>query len=208
MTLRNCCRAVFNQRYACPHCEVATEFCSKLGNIGKRMAGSTSLPEPWLRGTLGEVPPVIRAVVHALESAREDLHRWCGGLSDDQLNDRPGGLASVAFHVRHLARSADRLVSYAEDRKLDSEQMRLLMSEAEPGATREALFAELDAALEACARRIRAFDPTRLDEHRSVGRKQLPTTVAGLLVHVADHTQRHVGQAITTAKVLGASPLP
>jgi len=32
----------------------------------------------------------------------------------------------------------------------------------------------------------------------------LPTTVGGLLVHVADHTQRHVGQAVTTAKIVVA----
>jgi uncharacterized damage-inducible protein DinB len=43
-----------------------------------------------------------------------------------------------------------------------------------------------------------------LDEVRTVGKKQLPTTVAGLLVHIADHTQRHVGQAITTAKIVAA----
>jgi hypothetical protein len=40
------------------------------------------------------------------------------------------------------------------------------------------------------------------DEVRGVGREKLPSTVGGLLVHCAEHTQRHVGQAVTTAKVV------
>ena len=34
-----------------------------------------SRPEPWLRGTLREVLPVARGVLHALELAQEDLHK-------------------------------------------------------------------------------------------------------------------------------------
>ena len=72
------------------------------------------LPEPWLRGTLAEVPAVPRAVLHALELAKEDIGRWCGRLNDEQLNARPWGIAPIAFHLRHIARSADRLLTYAE----------------------------------------------------------------------------------------------
>ena len=64
------------------------------------------------------------------------------------------------------------------------------------------MFPELNLAFDESARRVRAFDVGALEQARNVGKKQLPTTVAGLLVHVADHTQRHVGQAITTAKIL------
>ncbi len=77
------------------------------------MAGN-NLPEPWLRGTLPEVPAVQRAVLHALELAEEDLKRWCGGLTDEQMEARPAGLSPVAFHLRHIARSLDRLLTYAE----------------------------------------------------------------------------------------------
>ena len=77
------------------------------------------LTEPWLRGTLQEIPAVQRAVVHALQLAGEDLQRWCGGLSDEQINARPGGLPPVAFHLRHIARSLDRLLTYAEGKDLD-----------------------------------------------------------------------------------------
>jgi uncharacterized damage-inducible protein DinB len=166
----------------------------------------TSQPEPWLRGTLQEVPPVQRAVMHALELAGEDLQRWCGSLSDEQINARPGGLPPVAFHLRHIARSLDRLVTYAEGRELSEQQLTALKSELNPGATAAALFAELNSALTRSMVRIQAFDVDLFEQVRVVGRKQLPTTVAGLLVHVADHTQRHVGQAVTTAKIVLARP--
>jgi uncharacterized damage-inducible protein DinB len=165
---------------------------------------SEQLPEPWLRGTLNDVPAVPRAVLHALELAEEDLQRWCGGLADDELNARPGGIAPVAFHLRHIARSIDRLLSYAEGSQLSAEQVAALKAELDPGATRGELFAEVDSALARGAARIRAIDPNRLTEPRKVGKKGLPTTVGGLLVHVADHTQRHVGQAVTTAKIVKA----
>jgi uncharacterized damage-inducible protein DinB len=164
----------------------------------------TELPEPWLRGTLAEVPAVQRAVLHALELAKEDLERWCDGLSDEELNARPGGIAPVAFHIRHIARSMDRLLTYAEGNQLSAEQISLMKSEMDPAGTRNELLAGLVVAFAKSGKRIRAFSAEQMDEERSVGRKQLPTSVGGLLVHVADHTQRHVGQAITTAKIVVA----
>jgi uncharacterized damage-inducible protein DinB len=161
-------------------------------------------PEPWLRGTLHDLPAITRAVLHALELAGEDLERWCGPLSDEQINVRRSGLAPVAFHIRHIAGSIDRLLTYAEGGQLTSEQMDALKAESEQRATHSQLFAQLRQALEDAARRIRRFEPKEFEQTRAVGRRQLPTTVGGLLVHVADHTQRHVGQAITTAKVVVA----
>ena len=164
--------------------------------------GANKLPEPWLRGTLAEVPAVPRAVLHALELAKGDLERWCGALSDAELNARPGGIAPVAFHVRHIARSIDRLLTYAEGNQLSDAQIAEMKGESDSDAKREELFEELDTALRKGAARIRAFDVTLLNEARAVGKKELPTTLGGLLVHVADHTQRHVGQAVTTAKIV------
>jgi uncharacterized damage-inducible protein DinB len=158
--------------------------------------------EPWLRGTDTDVPAVGRAVLHALQLAEEDLRKWCGNLSDADLNMRPAGAAPLAFHIRHLARSLDRLLTYAEGRGLSEEQMARLRTELDPGATRDELFAELTAELKDGAARVRTLARTNLEEARTVGKRRLPTTVGGLLVHVADHTQRHVGQAITTAKVV------
>ena len=160
------------------------------------------LPEPWLRGTLTEVAPVQRAVLHALELASEDLEKWCGGLTDEEVNARPAGIAPIAFHLRHIARSTDRLLTYAEGGALASEQIAAMKAELEPGASRGELFAELRGALEKARARVKAFSSEALSEARAVGRQQMPTTGAGLLVHVADHAQRHVGQAITTAKIV------
>jgi uncharacterized damage-inducible protein DinB len=159
-----------------------------------------SVPEPWLRGTLREVPAVHRAVLHALELAGEDLHRWCGRLSDEQLNRRPAHIAPVAFHLRHIARSLDRLLTYAEGGSLNEEQLSGLKSELQPGASRDELFRELSAILTTSVTRIRSLSRANLESARGVGRRKLPTTLGGLLVHIADHTQRHVGQAVTTAK--------
>ena len=164
----------------------------------------SDLPEPWLRGTISEVPAVQRAVLHALELAKEDLERWCDGLTDEELNARPGGIAPVAFHIRHIARSIDRLLTYAEGHQLSAEQISLLKSEMEPSGSRNELMAGLVVAFAKSGKRIRAFPPAQLEEERKVGKKELPTSVGGLLVHVADHTQRHVGQAITTAKIVVA----
>jgi uncharacterized damage-inducible protein DinB len=161
-------------------------------------------PEPWLRGTLTDVPVVARAVLHALELAKEDIERWCGSLTDEQLNARPAGIAPVAFHIRHIARSIDRLLTYTEACQLTPEQIALLKTELDAGATRRELFSELQSAFAKSTARIRSLDATRLEEPRKVGKQGLPTTVGGLLVHVADHTQRHVGQAITTAKIVSA----
>jgi uncharacterized damage-inducible protein DinB len=161
-------------------------------------------PEPWLRGTLTDVAAVPRAVLHALELAKEDLDCWCGQLTDEELNARPAGLAPVAFHLRHIARSIDRLLTYAEGRQLTDQQLAMTKSESDAGATRDELIAELHSALASSAARIRAFHPDSFDQPRAVGRQQLPTTVGGLLVHVADHTQRHVGQAVTTSKLVAA----
>jgi uncharacterized damage-inducible protein DinB len=161
----------------------------------------SKLPEPWLRGTLTETSPLLRAVLHALQLAKEDVERWCRSLSDGELNARPAGLPSVAFHILHMARSVDRLLTYAQGDSLNEAQFLELKTEQET-RRKEELFAEFTASLENAAARIRNFRPSELEERRSVGKKHLPTTVGGLLVHIADHTQRHVGQAITTAKVV------
>lgn len=162
----------------------------------------SDLREPWLRGTHNDMPAVPRAVLHALELAKEDLWKWCSSLSDVHLNARPSGIAPVAFHLRHMARSLDRLLTYAESGQLDRKQFDALKSELEPGATRDQLFSELDEALQRSTERVRAFASSNLEAPRLVGKKQLPSTVGGLLVHIAEHTLRHVGQAITTAKIV------
>ena len=160
--------------------------------------------EPWLRGTLTEVEPVRRAVLHALELAVEDVARWCEGLSDAEMFVRPVGLPSVAFQLRHIARSLDRLLTYAEARSLDEGQLAALKTEMDAGTAAEVM-EEFRAGLELARGRVLAVGPETFAESRGVGRKMLPTTVVGLLIHCAEHTQRHVGQMVTTVKVVKAA---
>jgi hypothetical protein len=71
---------------------------SKLPMKLRGVVMAESKPEPWLRGGRGDIPAVPRAVIHALELAAEDLRKWCGDLSEEELHARPAGLPSVAFH--------------------------------------------------------------------------------------------------------------
>jgi uncharacterized damage-inducible protein DinB len=160
-------------------------------------------PEPWLRNTLTDIDPLRRAVLHALELSAEDAIRWLDPLADAQLLARPHGLVPIAFHLRHIARSLDRLLTYAEGHQLNPTQLSALKTELTEGTAAQAR-AEFRAALATSATRIRAIHPNRFADPVGVGRHQLPTTVGGLLVHCADHTQRHTGQFVTTAKLATA----
>ncbi len=160
-----------------------------------------NLPEPWLRGTLAEMPSVVRGVLHALTLAKEDVARWCAPIGFDELEARPFGLPPVAFHIRHIARSLDRLLTYAEGRTLTRSQVAELKAEVQRSVTRADLLQEFETALEMSTSRVIDLRGADLEQARFVGKLKLPSTLGGLLVHVAEHTQRHVGQAITTAKI-------
>lgn len=144
--------------------------------------------EPWLRGPIPGVDPLICPVLYAFTQAREDLAHFTKDLRTEQL-----WTSQVGFHIRHIARSTDRLIGYLEGR------LPTQLGDGEPGASREELLIELDSAFNRAELVVRAIDPATLREPREVGRKKLPTTVIGLLTHIAEHTQRHVGQAIRDA---------
>jgi uncharacterized damage-inducible protein DinB len=164
----------------------------------------TPYVEPWLRGTHTEIPAAGRAVLHALDLALDDLTKWTEGLSDAEVHAQPLGLTSIAFHLRHIARSTDRILTYAEGNQLSAEQLAVLKTEQGGEESLAELLAGVRSSFSNAAERIRALATADLNTFRGVGRKQLPTSVGGALVHVADHTQRHVGQVVTTAKVLKA----
>ena len=159
------------------------------------------MPEPWLRVTLTDLPAVPRQILHALELAAEDALRWSADLTEEELNATPFTLPSVSFQMIHMARSLDRLLTYAEGRGLSELQLMALRTEhthASAKASRE----ELSKALATSAGRILAFATDAYEAPRWVGRDRLPSTLGGLLVHCAEHTQRHTGQLVTTAKVM------
>ena len=174
-------------------------------------AHTASVPnvEAWLRGTHTEVPAVGRAVLHAFDLALDDLTKWTEGLTDLEIHTLPLELPPIAFHLRHIARSVDRLLTYAEGNQLSPEQLAKLKSEEvgpqhDERETLAALLNEVRDSFINAASRVRVLAEADMNTFRGVGRKQLPTSVGGALVHVADHTMRHVGQVVTTAKVLKA----
>ena len=166
------------------------------------------LPEVWLRGPLAGVPPPLQPVGHALLQAREEVAAIMHGFPESRLWERPAGVASVGFHLQHLSGVLDRLFTYARGEALNAAQLEALASEERPrapGVTSEDLIEAFDEAVDRVLAELRGTDERILIEPRSVGRNKLPSTVLGLMVHAAEHTQRHVGQLLVTARVLRGS---
>jgi uncharacterized damage-inducible protein DinB len=161
-------------------------------------------PEAWLRGPLPGVDPFLMPAAHALTQCREDVAGAVAGLSTAQLWQRPGGAASLAFHLRHIAGSLDRLLTYARGEVLSDAQRAAARREKEEQGDQDArsLLDEVGSAVDAALAQLRATPRETLLEARPVGRAGTPSNVLGLLVHAAEHAQRHAGQVITTAKVL------
>jgi uncharacterized damage-inducible protein DinB len=169
------------------------------------------MTEAWLRGPVPEVDGWLQPVAHALIQVGEDVPAAVAGLTSEQLWARPGGAASVGFHLVHLAGSLDRLLTYARGQALDDGQRRTAAAErdaAGPEPGMEALLAKLKAALEASMEQVRKTPASTLLEARPVGRAAAPSTVLGLLFHAAEHATRHAGQVITTAKMVRGSTTP
>lgn len=161
-------------------------------------------PEVWLRGPLPDVIPELQPVAHSLLQVREEIAK-VSSLAPAQLWARPGNAASIGFHLMHLAGSLDRLLTYARGNSLHAIQRAALAAEDRQDSSRSA--ADLvKAALDAIDRalvQVRSTTLCALDEAREVGRARLPSTVLGLLVHAAEHAQRHSAQIITMRKVMG-----
>jgi uncharacterized damage-inducible protein DinB len=155
-----------------------------------------------MRGPIEGVHPLLAPVLYSLQMAREDLEKYTAGLLPARIWATPHGLTSVGFHLVHIAGSTDRLITYLQGKELTAAQVDAMALEASPGeASREQLLAALNHVFDDAEAVIRAMDPAALSDARTVGRKRLPTTAIGLLTHIAEHTQRHVGQAIAGAKL-------
>ncbi|MFN0172252.1 MAG: DinB family protein [Bryobacteraceae bacterium] len=162
------------------------------------------LPEPWLRGPIEGVNPLVAPALRTFEQTREDLRQATEGLTSEQVWARPFGMTAVGFHLRHIAGSTERLCNYLDGEQLSEQQIAAMKREDEPGATLEELLTGVDAALDKAAAQFRGLDPATYSDPRGVGRKMLPTTVMGLVLHIAEHTFRHVGQAVAAAKLVRA----
>jgi uncharacterized damage-inducible protein DinB len=176
------------------------------------MSTTTSQPsntqtEAWMRGPIEGIAPLLMPVAHALIQARDELERMASHIPPEHVWVTPGGAASIGFHVKHLGAALDRLFTYARGERLTDPQKEAFRSEAEPGVPPASL---ADLVRDAAAQIDRALDQLRrtaddqLLEYRGVGRAQLPSNVLGLLFHAAEHSTRHTGQLITTAKILAS----
>jgi hypothetical protein len=169
---------------------------------------TTSQPEPWLRGPLRGIPALLQPAAHALVMALETVESAAAGLSVEQLWARPGGAASVGYHLAHVSGSTDRLLTYARGMSLSPEQFAALDAERELDATRpplESLVAGWRATVQRALDQIACTPEADLLVSRAVGRAQLPSNVLGLIFHAAEHAQRHAGQIVTTSNVVRAA---
>lgn len=163
------------------------------------------MAEAWLSGPVAGVPPLLMPIAHAWLQALEDLTAAAEPLTPEELWRRPGGAASVGFHLRHVAGVLDRLFTYARGEQLTPTQLAAAAAEAEPGDPpphAEELLGDLRTAIERALQRLRNTPETTLLEPREVGRKRLPSNVLGLYFHSAEHAQRHAGQAVATSKII------
>ncbi|MGI9179061.1 MAG: DinB family protein [Longimicrobiaceae bacterium] len=163
-----------------------------------------SLPEVWLRGPVEDVPALLQPVAHALLQAREEVEALLRDFPEDLLWSRPAGVAAVGFHLRHLAGVVDRLFTYARGEPLTPRQREALAAEGQPpesGSSIGDLVHAFHQQVERALDQLRATEERTLTDPRPVGRKQLPSTVLGLLFHAAEHVQRHVGQLLVTVRV-------
>jgi len=160
-------------------------------------------PEVWLRGPLTDIPALLEPVAHALLQAREEVNDLIAGFPEELLWERPAGLASPGFHLQHLAGVISRLFTYARGEQLNQQQLNSLAAEGKPnGLNIGSLISIFNRQVDEALIQLRETDPSILIESRGVGRANLQSTVIGLYVHAAEHTMRHVGQLLVTAKIL------
>src|SRR5262245_57498025 len=118
--------------------------------------------------------------VHALMQASDDIEGAARGLTVDQLWSRPGGVAPVGFHLKHVAGSIDRLLTYARGGSLDRRQLAGLAEEPNPGSppsTADALIRDAQTAIAGAIAQVRSTPIDTLHDTRTVGRAALPQTV-------------------------------
>jgi uncharacterized damage-inducible protein DinB len=169
------------------------------------MTSVPPLPEPWLRGPVPGIVTELYPVAHALIASREDVARGLADLPPGLLWERPGGAASIGFHLSHLSGATDRLFTYARGEGLNDLQKRVMVAERtvpDPAPALDTLLRCWNEIVEASLSQLARTQASELDTPREVGKAKLPSNVRGLLFHAAEHAQRHTGQIITTAKIL------
>ena len=163
------------------------------------------MTEPWLRGPVPGVPPLLQPAAHALLMSREDIDRAVDGLTPEQVWMSPGGAATIGYHVAHLSGATDRLFSYARGEPLTPAQRDTYRAEAKLSDTRppfEELLTKWHETIDTALAQLRGTKEESLLDVREVGRDRVPSNVLGLLFHAAEHASRHTGQVVTTTKLI------
>src|SRR3982751_4881599 len=112
-------------------------------------------PEVWLRGPLPDYIDELQPVAHSLLQVREEISP-VAAIRPAQLWARPGGAASIGFHLKHLAGSLDRLLTYAAGKPLSARQYDLLGKESADGdESAAALVAAAQAAIDRALTHVR-----------------------------------------------------
>ncbi|SEW01539.1 Uncharacterized damage-inducible protein DinB (forms a four-helix bundle) [Chitinophaga sp. YR573] len=160
------------------------------------------MPEVWMRGPVADVPALLQPVAHALLQAQEEIHALVSGFPDELLWQQPAGVAAVGFHLQHITGVLDRMYTYAAGQALSEAQLAYLSAEGKPAGDLISLLTAFDTRLQTFVDQLKNIDESNLTAARTVGRKQLPTTLIGLLFHAAEHTMRHTGQLHVTVRVI------
>ena len=163
------------------------------------------LPEPWLRGILPGLDPVVAHLLRASEQIQEDLARAINPLSTAQLWSTPHGMTSAGFHAKHLAGSTGRLCTYLDGHQLDADQLAAMRAESAGSESPADLIAHVRTAFERYEHLVKSLHRAHFGDIREIGRKRLQTTAIGLAIHIAEHGQRHVGGLIAAAKLARAT---
>ena len=165
---------------------------------------AVSVTEYWLRGPVEGVPALLQPAAHALLQARDEIQRALVDFPVDKLWAKPASVASVGFHLQHLGGVIDRLFTYAKGKTLSQEQFDYLAVEGKrkDSISMADLLQHFNKQVDQALIQIKQTDAGLLNEIRMVGRKQIPTTVIGLIFHAAEHAMRHTGQLLVTAAVL------
>src|SRR5258706_12143293 len=126
--------------------------------------------EWWQRGPIVGIPAVLQPIAHILLQVRESVGEIVGPLTAQEWNARPAGVASAAFHVRHITGVIDRLFTYARGNTLSAEQFAAIKAEGQELLTADvaSVLAALSARVDAAVAELRASDVTTLGDFRGV----------------------------------------
>ena len=162
--------------------------------------------EFWLSGPLAGIIPVLQPAAHAILQSQKEVHEAMQNFPEALLWQRPAGVASTAFHLQHLAGVLDRLFTYARGEQLSALQLEALQKEGKEDTNihTDDLLQQFNSQVSTAIEQLKNTKEESVFEIRYVGRKQIPSNVLGLLFHAAEHTQRHTGQLLVTARIVNS----